>query len=67
MENFSKHFPFLVQLHSIEQFQHMHAALQQQLLGGTRGSVSSQEGGRLFNDAIAWISQQKVSFFITTT
>lgn len=26
----------------------------------TRGSASSVDGGRVFNDAIAWISQQKV-------
>lgn len=26
----------------------------------TRGSVGSLDGGRVFNDAIAWISQQKV-------
>lgn len=44
----------------------MHAALQQQLVGGmsirrNRGSVGSSDGGRLFNDAMAWIAQQKVS------
>lgn len=43
----------------------MHAAVQQQLVGGmttrrNRGSVGSLEGGRIFNDAMAWISQQKV-------
>nr|XP_046265317.1 desmoplakin-like isoform X1 [Scatophagus argus] len=51
-------------IRNIEQFQHMHAALQQQLVGGmttrrNRGSAGSIDGGRLFNDAIAWISQQK--------
>lgn len=40
-------------------------ALQQQMMGGmttrrTRGSVGSLDGGRVFNDAVAWISQQKV-------
>ncbi|XP_022071779.2 desmoplakin-A isoform X2 [Acanthochromis polyacanthus] len=49
---------------NLEQFQHMHGGLQQQLVGATtirrnRGSVGSQEGGRIFNDAIAWIAQQK--------
>ncbi|XP_070700467.1 desmoplakin-A isoform X2 [Pempheris klunzingeri] len=49
---------------SVEQFQHMHAAIQQQLLGGmttrrNRGSVGSLDGGRIFNDAMAWIAQQK--------
>uniref|UniRef100_A0A3Q3KGH3 Desmoplakin a n=1 Tax=Monopterus albus TaxID=43700 RepID=A0A3Q3KGH3_MONAL len=44
--------------------QSMHAAIQQQLGGGVtlrrnRSSVSSLEGGRIFNDAMAWISQQK--------
>ncbi|KAM9322725.1 desmoplakin-A isoform 1-T1 [Pholidichthys leucotaenia] len=49
----------------LEQLQHMYAGIQQQMVGGmtvrrgTRGSVSSLEGGRLFNDAIGWISQQK--------
>lgn len=56
---------FYVQLYSVEQLQHMHAAVQQQLMGGMtlrpRGSVGSLDGGRIFNDAIAWISQQKVS------
>ncbi|XP_044076568.1 desmoplakin-like isoform X2 [Siniperca chuatsi] len=49
---------------NVEQFQHMHAALQQQLVGvmttrRKRGSVGSLEGGRIFSDAIAWIAQQK--------
>ncbi|CAK6966821.1 desmoplakin-A isoform X1 [Scomber scombrus] len=49
---------------SLDQFQHMHSALQQQLGGGmtqrrNRGSVGSAEGGRIFNDAMAWIAQQK--------
>ncbi|XP_023126262.1 desmoplakin-A isoform X2 [Amphiprion ocellaris] len=49
---------------NLEQFQHMHGGLQQQLVGATtirrnRGSVGSLEGGRIFNDAIAWIAQQK--------
>ncbi|XP_042354189.1 desmoplakin-like isoform X1 [Plectropomus leopardus] len=49
---------------SIEQMQHMYAALQHQLVGGmtirrNRGSVGSLEGGRIFNDAMAWIAQQK--------
>lgn len=43
----------------------MHAAIQQQLVSGmiprrNKGSVSSLEGGRIFNDAVGWISQQKV-------
>eukprot|EP00066_Takifugu_rubripes_P027867 XP_011617133.1 PREDICTED: desmoplakin isoform X1 [Takifugu rubripes] len=49
---------------SVEQLQHMFMALQQQIMGGmtirrTRGSVGSLDGGRVFNDAVAWISQQK--------
>lgn len=61
-----KVFAFFVQLHSVEQLQHMHIGLSQQLAGGmnprgNRGSVGSLDGGRLFTDAIAWISQQKVS------
>ncbi|XP_010742119.3 desmoplakin-A isoform X1 [Larimichthys crocea] len=50
---------------NVEQFQHMHAGIQQQLLGGMttkrhRGSTSSLDGGgRMFNDAMAWIGQQK--------
>ncbi|XP_013767701.1 desmoplakin-A isoform X2 [Pundamilia nyererei] len=48
---------------SIEQFQNMHAAIAQQLMGSVtirrnRGS-GSFEGGKLFNDAMGWISQQK--------
>lgn len=43
----------------------MYAVVQQQLMGGMttrrlRGSGSSLDGGRIFNDAVAWISQQKV-------
>lgn len=50
---------------SVEQLQHVFMALQQQMMGGmttrrTRGSVGSLDGGRVFNDAVAWISQQKV-------
>ncbi|XP_033994130.1 desmoplakin-like [Trematomus bernacchii] len=50
---------------NVEQFQHMHSAMQQQLgssvttIRRRKSSVGSQEGGRIFNDAIAWISQQK--------
>ncbi|XP_034744791.1 desmoplakin-like isoform X2 [Etheostoma cragini] len=49
---------------SLEQFQHMHGDLQQQLVSSrtirrNRGSVGSLEGGRIFNDAVAWITQQK--------
>ncbi|XP_060900761.1 desmoplakin-A isoform X2 [Labrus mixtus] len=49
---------------NLDQFQHMHVAIQQQLLGGmtprpNRGSVGSLDGGRVFNDAMAWIAQQK--------
>ncbi|XP_062260016.1 desmoplakin-A-like isoform X2 [Platichthys flesus] len=49
---------------SVEQFQNMHGAIQQQLAGGmtirrNRGSQGSLDGGRAFNDAIGWISQQK--------
>ncbi|KAM6990567.1 desmoplakin-A isoform 1-T1 [Tautogolabrus adspersus] len=51
-------------LRNLDQFQHMHASIQQQLLGGmtirrNRGSVGSLDGGRVFNDAMAWIAQQK--------
>ncbi|XP_033506001.2 desmoplakin-A isoform X2 [Epinephelus lanceolatus] len=49
---------------SVEQMQHMHGLIQQQLVGSmttrrNRGSVGSLEGGRIFNDAMAWIAQQK--------
>ncbi|KAM6920668.1 desmoplakin-A-like isoform 2-T2 [Lycodopsis pacificus] len=48
---------------SVDQFQHMHAALLQQLGSMTirrnRGSVGSLDGGRIYNDAMAWIAQQK--------
>lgn len=59
-------FSFLFNFHSVEQLQHMHSGLQQQLLGGktirrNRGSVGSLDGGRAFNDAMGWIAQQKVS------
>lgn len=55
-----------VQLCSVEQLQNMHGAIQQQLFSSTtlrpnRGSVGSLDGGRVFNDAMAWITQQKVS------
>lgn len=61
-----KVFAFFVQLYSVEQLQHMHSGLSQQFAGGmttrgNRGSVGSLDGGRLFTDAMAWISQQKVS------
>ncbi|TNN75848.1 Desmoplakin [Liparis tanakae] len=51
-------------LRSVEQFQHMHSVIQQQLVGGmttrrNRGSVGSVEGGRIYNDAMGWIAQQK--------
>ena len=60
-------YSFFFYNYSIEQFQHMHGAMQQQLgssvttIRRRKSSVGSQEGGRIFNDAIAWISQQKVS------
>lgn len=65
-----KVFAFFVQLYSVEQLQHMHSGLSQQLVGGmtlrgNRGSVGSLDGGRLFTDAMAWISQQKVSEMTT--
>ncbi|XP_047187843.1 desmoplakin-like isoform X2 [Scophthalmus maximus] len=49
---------------SVEQLQNMHGAIQQQLFSSTtlrpnRGSVGSLDGGRVFNDAMAWITQQK--------
>ncbi|XP_029309011.1 desmoplakin-A isoform X2 [Cottoperca gobio] len=50
---------------SLEQFQYLHGALHQQLVVGgmtvrrNRSSMGSQEGGRIFNDAMAWIVQQK--------
>lgn len=60
-----KQMSFFVQLCSVEHLQHMYAGVQQQLMGSmanrrTRGSVGSLDGGRIFNDAIGWISQQKV-------
>lgn len=44
----------------------MHAGVSQQLVGSvtlrrSRGAGSSADGERFFNDAMAWISQQKVS------
>lgn len=59
-------FSVLFNFHSLEQLQHMHGGLQQQLLGSktirrNRGSVGSLDGGRAFNDALGWIAQQKVS------
>ncbi|XP_038573876.1 desmoplakin isoform X2 [Micropterus salmoides] len=50
---------------SLEQFQQMHAVIHQQLVSSmmttrrNRGSVGSLEGGRIFNDAMRWITQQK--------
>ncbi|XP_028987343.1 desmoplakin-A-like isoform X2 [Betta splendens] len=54
---------------SLDQFQNMHAAIQQQqqqqlvssgmTIRRNRGSIGSSDGGRLFNDAIGWITQQK--------
>ncbi|XP_061878669.1 desmoplakin-B-like [Entelurus aequoreus] len=50
---------------SVDQLQHMHAGLQQRLMGTmtirrtTQGSLSSMEGGKFFHDAVAWIAQQK--------
>uniref|UniRef100_A0A665VRW6 Desmoplakin a n=1 Tax=Echeneis naucrates TaxID=173247 RepID=A0A665VRW6_ECHNA len=45
---------------SLEHFQSMQVAIQQQLSGKRpRGSVGSLDGGRAFKDAIGWISQQK--------
>ncbi|XP_030607259.1 desmoplakin-A isoform X2 [Archocentrus centrarchus] len=49
---------------SIEQLQNMHAGISQQLVGNlsvrrNRSTGSSADGERLFNDAMAWISQQK--------
>ncbi|KAK2822454.1 hypothetical protein Q5P01_022519 [Channa striata] len=49
---------------NLEHFQQMYAGIQQQLvstvtLRRNRGSVGSMEGSRVFNDAMAWISQQK--------
>ncbi|KAK5889092.1 hypothetical protein CesoFtcFv8_015124 [Champsocephalus esox] len=50
---------------NLEQFHHMHSAMQQQLASSVtkirrrKPSVGSQEGGRIFDDAIAWIFQQK--------
>ncbi|KAM7379392.1 hypothetical protein PAMP_004948 [Pampus punctatissimus] len=49
---------------SVEHIQHTHNILQQQLCGSEPkrkkgGSASSFEGGRIFNDAMAWIAQQK--------
>lgn len=45
----------------------MHTAINQQLAGAMTirrvqtHSVGSIDGGRYFNDAMAWIAQQKVS------
>ncbi|XP_076000743.1 desmoplakin-A isoform X2 [Genypterus blacodes] len=50
-------------MRSVEQLQHMQSAIQQSMGGMThrwnRGSIGSIDGGRNFNDAMAWISQQK--------
>ncbi|GAA6234013.1 desmoplakin isoform X2 [Lates japonicus] len=47
-----------------EQIQLLYLAIEQQLVTGVggrpnRGSVGSLDGGRIFNDAMAWIAQQK--------
>nr|XP_057924098.1 desmoplakin-A-like isoform X2 [Doryrhamphus excisus] len=49
---------------SVDQLQHMHAGIQQQLIGTmtirrNQSSLGSMEGGKFFNDAMAWIAQQK--------
>ncbi|XP_054616822.1 desmoplakin-A-like isoform X1 [Dunckerocampus dactyliophorus] len=49
---------------SVDQLQHMHAGIQQQLIGTmtirrNQSSLGSMEGGKFFHDAMAWISQQK--------
>ncbi|XP_018532046.1 desmoplakin-A isoform X2 [Lates calcarifer] len=49
---------------NVEQIQHLYVTIEQQLVTGVggrpnRGSVGSLEGGRIFNDAMAWIAQQK--------
>ncbi|XP_040910691.1 desmoplakin [Toxotes jaculatrix] len=47
---------------NLEHLQNMYAGTQQQLgmaRRGSRGSVGSLDGGRIFNDAMAWIAQQK--------
>ncbi|XP_060940862.1 desmoplakin-A-like isoform X2 [Limanda limanda] len=49
---------------SVEHFQNTQGAIQQQLAGSmtmrrSRGSVGSLDGGRVFDDATGWISQQK--------
>lgn len=50
---------------SLEQFQQMQSVIHQQLVSSmmttrrNRGSVGSLEGGRIFNDAMRWITQQK--------
>lgn len=60
------HLSFFVRPYSLDQLQSTHAAIQQQLVSSNttirrnRGSVGSSEGSRLLNDAIAWITQQKV-------
>ncbi|KAG7524700.1 desmoplakin isoform X1 [Solea senegalensis] len=47
---------------SVDQFQNMQVTLQQQVgmvKRRNRGSVGSLDGGRVFNDAMGWIAQQK--------
>ncbi|XP_019734471.1 desmoplakin-A isoform X2 [Hippocampus comes] len=50
---------------SVNQLEHMYGGVQQQLIGtmtikrNTASSLGAAEGGRLFKDAMAWISQQK--------
>lgn len=48
----------------MEHLQAMYLNIQQQLMSMTsrrpRGSMGPVDGGRVFTDAIAWISQQKV-------
>ncbi|KAG7275157.1 hypothetical protein CRUP_015811, partial [Coryphaenoides rupestris] len=43
---------------SVEELQHMQSVVQQNA-GAQRGSTGSMEEGRTFNDAMAWIAQQK--------
>jgi len=54
-----------VHLHSVEQLQQIHTTIHQKVAGTAsirRRKVSGgSDGERLFNDAMAWIAQQKVS------
>ena len=58
---------------SVDELQHMQGVIQQNMAGGmattqrwSRGSLTSVDDSRSFNDAMGWIGQQKVSSLAPT-